>query len=58
MTGYMVWRLPFGMFIDKFIDNSIWGKGMVIAEVIVVSLFGILYSAGGCMVRYLHEEVV
>ena len=53
-----MWRLPFGMVMDKFIDSSTWGKGMVIAEIIIVSLFGTIYSAGGCMVRYLHEEVV
>ena len=54
----MVWRLPFGMVMDKIIDRSMWGKGMVIAEIMIVSLIGILYSAGGCTVRYLHEEVV
>ncbi len=58
MTGYMVWRLPFGMVMDKIIDRSMWGKGIVIAEIMIVSLIGILYSAGGCTVRYLHEEVV
>ena len=31
---------------------------MLLVEVIAVLLFGLVRAAGGCFVRYLHEEVL
>lgn len=56
---YLVLRLPLRWAVEKVTESQLMDSKVFIAAEIAFLLFGgILAAGGGCLLRYLHEEVI
>jgi hypothetical protein len=57
ISVYSIIRIPLHFLLSKFFETP-FSKTFIIVETMTVLAFSLVYAAGGCFVRYLHEEVL
>ena len=59
IRSYLIMRLPVHYLATKYLESNVMDtKGFLVGEVCLLILGGLLASGGGCLLRYLHEEVI
>ena len=57
LSTYAVLRIPLHYLLSNIIDIQ-QSKTLLIVEALSILTFSFIRAAGGCFVRYLHEEVL
>jgi hypothetical protein len=59
MRTYLVLRVPLKYAVEKVAESQVMEtKAFIAVEVALLVLGGLLAAGGGCLLRYLHEEVI